>query len=55
MRKMLIILMLNTIFMSGCNSIFKGAHDKQIKSSCDVCKAPPFYVNGQKLHDRYKR
>lgn len=55
MRKILIILMLNTIFISGCNSIFKRPHDKQVKSSCDVCKEPPFYVNGQRLNERHKR
>ena len=57
MRKNLILVMiLNGILVSGCSSIFLKPHDKQIKSSCDVCKQAPFYVNGKRLSDTgYKR
>ena len=57
MRKILILVMiLNGILVSGCSSIFLKPHDKQIKSSCDVCKQAPFYVNGKRLSDtRHKR
>lgn len=44
-----------SMLLSGC-SIFKKPHDQPIKSYCDVCKHPPFYVNGQRLYDqRHKR
>ena len=56
MRKILIlVVILNIIFMSGC-SIFKKPHDQPVKSSCDVCKQAPFYINGKRVNDtRHKR
>ncbi len=50
-RILIVILILNTLCISGCAGILQKPHDKQIKSSCDVCKEPPFYVDGKKLHE----
>ena len=52
MRKILMVIFIfNAIFISGCGGILQKPHDKQIKSSCDVCKEPPFYVDGKRVRD----
>ncbi len=50
-RILIVVLISNTLFISGCAGILQKPHDKQIKSSCDVCKEPPFYVDGKRLHE----
>ena len=50
-RILIVILILNILGISGCTGILQKSHDKQIKSSCDVCKEPPFYVDGKRLHE----
>ena len=50
-RILIVILILNNLCISGCTGILQKSHDKQIKSSCDVCKEPPFYVDGKRLHE----